>query len=137
MKIVLDTDVFISGVFFSGPPYQILKSWHDKKVQFVVSPEILTEYLRVGEILTNQFPKIEIQQIIDLLITNAELIVPDSLPDSVCIDPDDDKFLACAISGKAKLIISGDKHLLKVTQYRGIKIISPRKFIDEYISKNK
>jgi len=43
MKIVLDTNVFISGVFFSGPPYQILKAWRDGKLQLIVSSEILGE----------------------------------------------------------------------------------------------
>ena len=47
--------------------------------------------------------------------------------------PDDDKFLACAIAGKSKLIVSGDKHLLRVSGYRGIKVERPREFIDEYL----
>ena len=55
MKIILDTNVFISGVFFSGPPYQILKSWRDGKVQLVISKEILAEYQRVGEILVDKY----------------------------------------------------------------------------------
>ena len=51
MKIVLDTNVFISGVFFSGPPYQILKAWRDGKAQLVISQQILEEYRRLGETL--------------------------------------------------------------------------------------
>ena len=50
MKVVLDTNVFISGVFFSGPPYQILKAWREGKIQLVVSEKIFEEYVRVGEI---------------------------------------------------------------------------------------
>jgi len=49
VKIIVDTNVFISGVFFSGPPYQILKAWCDGKIQLVISQEILEEYHRVGE----------------------------------------------------------------------------------------
>jgi predicted nucleic acid-binding protein len=54
----------------------------------------------------------------------------------VCEDPDDDKFLACAIAGKSKIIISGDTHLLKVSGYEGIKVLRPRKFFDEYLDKS-
>jgi putative PIN family toxin of toxin-antitoxin system len=48
MKIVLDTNVFISGIFFSGPPAQILKAWKDQKFQIVISKEILREYQRAA-----------------------------------------------------------------------------------------
>ena len=52
MRIVLDTNVLISGIFFSGPPYEILKAWREKRIQFVLSAEIFDEYIRVAEILT-------------------------------------------------------------------------------------
>lgn len=60
MKIILDTNVFISGVFFSGPPYEILKAWRDGKVQVVISPEILEEYQQVGKTLADQFPGVDL-----------------------------------------------------------------------------
>ena len=56
MKIVLDTNVFISGVFFNGPPYQILKAWRDEKFEIVISKEKFEEYKRVRESLSIQFP---------------------------------------------------------------------------------
>lgn len=52
MKIVLDTNVLISGIFFTGPPYQILKAWRDRKFQIILSAEILFEYRRVAEELS-------------------------------------------------------------------------------------
>ena len=76
MRIVLDTNVFISGVFFTGPPYQILKGWHDGNVQLVVSAQILDEYQRVSEILAAQFPGVDPFPILDLLIVTAELNDP-------------------------------------------------------------
>jgi putative PIN family toxin of toxin-antitoxin system len=48
MRIILDTNVFISGIFFTGPPYQIVKAWRDDRVQLLVSPSILSEYQRIG-----------------------------------------------------------------------------------------
>lgn len=133
MKIILDTNVFISGIFFSGPPYQILKAWRDEKIQIVISPEILDEYQRVGETLTAEFPEIEIYPFLELLTAKAELISTKRFPVYICEDPDDDKFLSCAIASRTKLIISGDKHLLNVSGYQGIKVIRPRQFIDEYL----
>ena len=49
MKIVLDTNVLVSGIFFSGPPYEILKAWRDGRIGLVISTEILTEYQRVAD----------------------------------------------------------------------------------------
>ena len=135
MKIVLDTNVFVSGVFFSGPPYQILKAWRDGKVQLVISQEILEEYQRVGETLTYQFPGVDLGPILELLTVKAELTQVPSLPGPVYDDPDDDKFLACALASNSEVIISGDKHLLKVSGYCGINVLRPRKFLDDFLGK--
>ena len=55
MRVVLDTNVFVSGVFFSGPPFRILEAWRDGRVQLAITAEILDEYQRVGEELANSF----------------------------------------------------------------------------------
>ena len=133
MKIVLDTNVFISGVFFTGPPYKILKAWRDGRIQILISEEIIEEYRRVGELLSKQFSDIEFGPILQLLTINAELVQPRKLTAQGCEDPDDDKFLECAISGNSNLIVSGDNHLLKVSGYKGIEVIRPRNFIDNYL----
>ena len=133
MRVILDTNVFLSGVFFSGPPYQILEAWRDGELHMVISQEILDEYRRVGQILSGQFPAIDIWPIIELVTVEAEIFPSYRLPEPVCDDPDDDKFLTCAIASKCKVIISGDKHLLKVSGFKGINIIKPRDFIDNYL----
>jgi putative PIN family toxin of toxin-antitoxin system len=133
VKIVLDTNVFISGVFFSGSPYQILRAWRNQEFQIVISLEILDEYYRVGEELSDQFPEADLNPILELITTKAELIEAALLDEPVCDDPDDDKFFACAIAGGANLIISGDKHLLKMSGYQGVEVIRPRQFADEYL----
>lgn len=58
LKVVMDTNVFVSAVFFSGPPYQILNAWQSGEFELAVSEEILDEYRRVGEILAEERPKI-------------------------------------------------------------------------------
>ena len=133
MRVVLDTNVFVSGVFFRGPPYEILKAWRDDRVQLVISREILREYREVGETLAKRFPGVDLNPILELLIVKAELTESSSLAEPVCDDPEDDKFLACALAGNSELIISGDRHLLKVSGYRGVKVVKPRKFLDDFL----
>jgi putative PIN family toxin of toxin-antitoxin system len=56
IRVVVDTNVLMSGVFWSGTPAQILSAWYEKKLRLVISPEILNEYVRVGQILAKKFP---------------------------------------------------------------------------------
>ena len=133
MRIILDTNVVISGIFFAGLPYQILKAWREGKLHLLISEEILAEYRRVGETLALQFPFIDLLPILDMLRADAEVISVKCLPEPVCDDPDDDKFLACALAGECKLIVSGDKHLLKVSGFRSIKVLKPREFVNCYL----
>jgi putative PIN family toxin of toxin-antitoxin system len=134
VKVVLDTNVFVSGIFFSGPPYQILKAWRDEKIELVVSPDILDEYRRVGEILAEDHPSIDLGPMLALVIQNTAVYSAPSPPDAVCEDPDDDKFLACALASESTVIVSGDKHLLAVSGYRGIEVLKPRDFVNKYLS---
>jgi len=83
--------------------------------------------------LAEQFPGVDVGSILELLTVKAELTLAPGLPEPVCDDPDDDKFLACALVSKTKLIISGDKHLLRVSGYHGIEVLRPRKFVDNYL----
>lgn len=134
MRVILDTNVFVSGVFFGGPPNQILKAWSQGRLRLVISAEILDEYRRVGQVLNEQFPAIDLKPILDLVATKAEMCTAQVLSEPVCGDQDDDKFIACALAGKIKLIVSGDKHLLQVSGYRKITVLKPREFVDSYLT---
>ncbi len=107
MKIVLDTNVFVSGVFFSGPPYRILKAWRDGQLQLAVSREILEEYQRVGQELAGKFPGVDLEPILELITFKAKIFPSPGLPGPVCQDPNDDKFFACAVAARSKIIVSG------------------------------
>lgn len=134
MKIVLDTNVFVSGVFFSGPPYQILKAWQSGDFELAASQEILDEYRRVGEVLAEEHPNIDLKPILNFVLEHATIYIPLPLNEPVCEDPDDDKFFACALASGSKIIISGDKHLLKVSGYQGVEVLKPRNFLDKYLT---
>ncbi|MFO7584771.1 MAG: putative toxin-antitoxin system toxin component, PIN family [Anaerolineales bacterium] len=132
MKIVLDTNVFVSGVFFGGLPYQILKAWSAGVVELVISDEILSEYKRVAEILAERYPPTNLHTFLSFVEQKAIFFDTPSFTQQVCEDPDDDKFLACALASGATIIVSGDKHLLKVSGYEGIQVKTPRNFVDEH-----
>lgn len=135
MKVIVDTNVLVSGIFFAGPPYEILSAWRDKRLQIVISPAIVDEYQRVGQELGKHFPQIDIDPIIELLMIEGHLIDAPFLLNSVCEDPDDEKFIACAITSQTKIITSGDKHLLKLSGHKNIEIVKPRLFLEKYLNR--
>jgi len=133
VRVVLDTNVFVSGIFFTGPPHQILEAWRDGKVQLLVSPPILEEYHRIGVELASHFQNIDLKPFLDLLSIHAEIVLAPTLPPIIHDDLSDDKFLEAAVAGKASYIISGDKHLVKLSEYQGIQILKPRDFVQRYL----
>ena len=95
---------------------------------------IFEEYQRIGQALEKKFKGAGIAPMLHLVTLEAEVRRVPKLSEGVCEDPDDDKFLACAAATKTKIVVSGDKKLLAVSGYFGIKVIPPRRFIDEYLS---
>jgi putative PIN family toxin of toxin-antitoxin system len=133
VKIVLDTNVFISAVFFGGLPYRILDAWRSGRISLVLSPEIFEEYRRVGEELGQQFEGVDISPVLQLVVRHAEFVQPGKFAAPVCRDSEDDKFLECAVAAAAEAIVSGDRDLLSLSDIRSIPILSPRQFVDAHM----
>jgi len=134
VKVILDTNVVLSGIFFTGPPYQILQHWAEGSLTLIISQEILDEYIDAADELGRSFPAIDPAPILSMVALHSELYEPQVLAEPVCTDPDDDKFLACALASHCPLIVSGDKHLLRVSGYRSIQVVRPRLFVDTYLT---
>lgn len=134
MKAVLDTNVFVSGVFFSGPPFEILNAWRQGRLQLVVSADILDEYRRVGERLEAGYSGSAFSPVLLLVALHSEVVASAALGTPLCADPTDDKFFACAIAAGCSTIISGDKHLHKVSGFRGVEVYRPREFIERFLA---
>lgn len=98
-----------------------------------VSTDIADEYARAGERLAQRFAGVDVQVVLDLIVRNAEVVPSTALPEPVCDDPDDDKFLACALAARADPIISGDKKLLAVSGYEAVAVTTPREFSDRWL----
>ena len=80
-----------------------------------------------------KYPDVDLTALLELVVIAAEMHQVEPLPESVCVDPDDDKFIACALVSGSKLIVSGDKHLLDVNGYQGVEVLKPRAFVDTYL----
>ena len=133
MRIVVDTNVLISGVFFSGPPCEILQAWREQLVRLVVSPEMLEEYRHVAVELADRFAGVDPTPWLELVAARAERVEAPPLDQQVCSDPDDDKFLACAIASAARFIVTGDRALLRVSGFGGVLVVTPRQFVEQHL----
>lgn len=129
MKVVLDTNVLISAIFFSGPPSRVLSAWIDDRFELVVSPAILAEYREVAGRIGAKFPGVELGAVLDRIALHALLVVPVKLPDDACTDRDDIKFLECALGSRADCVVSGDRALLRSSGYEGVEVVTPRAFV--------
>ncbi len=133
MRIVLDTNVLMSGIFFSGPPYRILQAWRDRKPELAVCLEILAEYRQVADRLRQRYRSIDISTLIDLVAVHSHVVQTAPLPKPVCDDPKDDMFLACALAAGTRIVVSGDRHLLAVSGWAGIQVLRPKAFVDRFL----
>jgi len=75
LRVILDTNVLMSGVFFSGPPYEILNAWRNERIALVLSVDILDEYRRVGERLVAKYPGVEVAPILALIAVHSEAVM--------------------------------------------------------------
>ncbi|MBI2797512.1 MAG: putative toxin-antitoxin system toxin component, PIN family [Gemmatimonadetes bacterium] len=128
MRTVNDTNVLVPAIFFGGVPGRVLAAWRDGRVSVVLSPEILEEYQRAGNEIALRHPGADEapHAVLRVIARDAEFVVPTALDVVVTDDPDDEKFLACAQTGHAEVIVSGDKHLLRVSGWRGVRVLTPR-----------
>jgi putative PIN family toxin of toxin-antitoxin system len=129
IKAVLDTNVVISGIFWKGAPFEILAAWQKQGFLLVISPPILDEYRRVLDEMTKQRPIPVLGSILEIIELHSEMVTPAGFPESVCSDPDDDKFLEAAFAARADYVVSGDAALLKIKDHQGIQIVRPRQFL--------
>lgn len=128
-RIVPDTNIIISSVFWRGNPYEVIRKGMSGEYQLVTSAEILDE---VADRLRKKFhfPEGEIQKLVDILLTYCHIVEPVSKFD-VVRDKKDNKIVECAFDGKTDYIVTGDPDLLELKEFRGIKIVTARKFLEE------
>ncbi len=132
MRVVLDTNVLVSALLFTGISSELVSLWRGNAITVLLSRDILEEYLRVFGYPKFQLSEAEIKGLIEEeLLPYVEVVNPRRRLRVVERDPSDDKFLECAVAGKARVIISGDKDLLSIGRYRQVRIQTPAQFLDE------
>jgi uncharacterized protein len=133
VRVVLDTNAVISALLFSGVSSKLVSLCQKGLITPLLSREILDEYLRVLSYSKFELSEKEIKELIqEEILPYAEVVKPKARLRVVRRDPSDNKFLECAVSGKAAVIISGDKELLSLGRYRQIRIQSPAQFLADH-----
>ena len=129
MRIVVDTNIIISGIFFGGKPRELLGKCFSGELQIVCTEEIFIEYIETIKRLVRKSGRNFEKDIGPVLVENLEF-VENVYDESYSRDPDDDKFVNCARSGNVMHIISGDKDLLILGTVNGIRILDVSSFLD-------
>lgn len=128
IRIVVDTNVYISALMFGGLPGVLLDLLLLESFVVVLSPALLDE---LDEKLQEKFgvSAEDAFAIRQKLQSVAHMVKPDAVLRVIDVDPDDDRVLECAVNGKADYIVTGDRHLLKLGVYEGIAIVTVREFL--------
>ena len=131
MRIVLDTNIIASALFFGGKPYQLLRYVMESRVDVVASKEIVDEYEEIVLRLQRKYPAINSRIPLQDIISKFEIIRVNS-EIHISRDPADDKFISCALDGKCLYIVSGDSDLLDIESYEGIEILTVSDFLNRF-----
>ena len=134
MKVVLDTNVWLSGIFWNGEANKIIEKAEKNNIQILISEDILSEIVNVLN-KESKFQKyilnlrLSIEDILRTILSISTLIETETKLDIIKSDPKDNIILEASIDGKVEYIVSYDNHLLNMIEFRGIKIISPSEFL--------
>ena len=127
MRVVVDTNVLVAGLVAEGVCRDIVK-------RRLPACELLTSRVLMDELAEKMREKFGLDPqnlpLLQIYQDAATVLKPKSLLRPVCRDPDDDELLAIALAGKAEIILTGDKDLLTLKQFQGVKILSPRQFVE-------
>jgi putative PIN family toxin of toxin-antitoxin system len=134
MKVVLDANIYVSSmVNTQGNPKRIISAWQQGAFDVLISSAILDEIERVLRyprlVKRHKQDETAIQRFLKLLENEAIIVEPTDVLGVVKDDESDNRYLECAVKGKAQYVISGDKHLLDIGEYRGIDILPPAAFV--------
>lgn len=133
MRLVLDTNVVVSGLLWYSTPAQLIEAARANEVELFTSRVLLAELTRI--LCRAKFDKAITasgMSLDELMLGYAQLttlVTPEAIPATILNDPDDDHVLACAVAAKVDYIVSGDRHLLSLNNFRKIPIVTAAKAV--------
>ena len=129
IRAVLDTNVFVSGIHWSGASEKVLRAWMEGHFKHVSSVPIIDEVVRVLMSFKIPLEPEDISWWESLILEKSSLVFPIEHLDVVKNDPADNKFIEAAVEGNAQYIVSQDRHLLDIGEFRGIRTVTPEEFL--------
>ncbi len=130
IRVVLDTNVLVSGLLFKGELSGIVELWQKGKIIPVISKETFDELRTVLEYPKFSLSRTEIKSLIEHdVLPFFEVVTVSKHVKGICRDPGDDKFISCALSASAGYIVSGDKDLCDLNRYKSARIVTPSDFL--------
>lgn len=131
LRIVLDTNILVSAVIAKGKPRDLLRLAIQRRYLLVASSETIEEFVQVLQRPKFKMSRNEVVKAKNVLVKTGKTVNVTSKRRVIQEDPDDDIFLNTALDGKADYIVSGDPHLLDLSKYKGIKIVT----VDDMLKK--
>ena len=134
LRVVLDANVYVSAIIRpEGPPGRVIERFlRDVAFEIVLSPAIVEETLRAltyAKVRKYVRGTVDPQLWFEDIVLLAELVAGDDEMSAASVDPDDDKYLAAALEGRATLVVTGDPDLLVLKEHQGVRIVNPRAFL--------
>lgn len=137
IKVVLDTNIYISAILFGGKPEKLISLAREKVIDIFISDTILIELTRILKTKFN-WNNEQIYFLIETINKLTYFVVPTKKINDIKNHQSDNTILECAIEANADCIISGDKHhILPLKNYRGIKILTASQFLNNYLPENR
>lgn len=135
MKVVLDTNVFVSS-FFGGNLRRVIDLWKTGEISLCLTPPIIEEYIEVLRRLGLDGEP-ELEELLALFARGIQVLFTAKTPKLKVVraDPADDKFIECTVALKADFVVTGDKALRDIGTYMGIRVVNPREFLKLFPSK--
>jgi putative PIN family toxin of toxin-antitoxin system len=130
MKIVIDTNVFVSSFFWGGHPREVFERVINGFDELYITDEILKEIMSVMSSRKFDVNKNEIEDYIRIIEKYSKNIISKNIPESISRDKSDDKILQCGFDGNVDYIITGDKDLLVLKEHKTFKIINPKDYLE-------
>lgn len=130
VTVVADTNVIVSALLWEGNESKIMGLVEEGKIKLLTSPALLEELKKVLSYERFGLDEKTTDDNVKYVLTISEIISPKRRLRVIREDPADDRVLECASGGKARYIVSGDKHLLRLKKFRGIKIVRARGLLD-------